>query len=186
LPDFWYSHLKFFRQRALWIFKAADCGGFFRSRELLRPSYWRYSGQPKLNLKHLAAPLPFRELTRSLNLGPEQCQIARGLPPEHQQRMDELRLGLAQKRQELFEIIQAGEPSWSALQDKIREISDLQGKVEVETVQFFLKFRNCLNPEQKIAFMKFMEHHLLPGQGGKGQAHGPGGPRGRSRVGGID
>jgi hypothetical protein len=74
------------------------------------------------------------------------------------------------------------------VKDKTREISDLQGKVEAEMVQFCLKLRNCLKPDQKIAFMEFMEHHLLAGQGGKGWAHGPWGPRGRSRskVGGID
>ena len=151
-------------------------------------AYWRYGGQPGLDLKHPASPLPFRELTRSLNLGPEQSQIARGLLPEHQQRIGELRLGLAQKRQELFELLQTGEPSWPAIQDKTREISELQGKLEVEMVQFSLKFRNCLKPEQKIAFMEFMEHHLLAGQGGKGRAHGPWSPRGRpgARVGGID
>jgi Spy/CpxP family protein refolding chaperone len=151
-------------------------------------AYWRYGGQPGLDLKQPASPLPFRELTRALNLGPEQCQIARGLLPEHQQRIGELRLGLAQKRQELFELLQAGEPSWPAIQDKTREISELQGKLEVEMVQFYLKFRNCLKPEQRIAFMEFMEHHLLAGQGGKGRAHGPWGPRGRpgAKVGGID
>jgi Spy/CpxP family protein refolding chaperone len=151
-------------------------------------AYWRYGGQPGLDLKHPASPLPFRELTRSLNLGPEQCQIARGLLPEHQQRIRDLRLGLAQRRQELFGILQEGAPSWPAIQDKTREMSELQGKLEVEMVQFVLKFRNCLKPEQKIAFMGFMEHHLLASQGGKGRAHGPWGPRGRpgARVGGID
>jgi Spy/CpxP family protein refolding chaperone len=139
-------------------------------------AYWRYSSQPGLDLKHLASPLPFRELTRSLNLGPEQRQIIRGHLPDHQQRIGELRLGLAQRRQELLEMLQAGEPSWSAIQDKTREISDLQGKLEVEMVQFSLNFRNCLKPEQKIAFMELMEHHLLAGQSGKGRAHRPGGP----------
>jgi len=151
-------------------------------------AYWRYSNQSGLDLKHLASPLPFRELTRSLNLGPEQCQIIRGLLPEHQQRLRDLRLGVAKQRQELFVILQAGEPSWSAIQDKTREISDLQGKLEMEMVQFFLGFRNCLKPEQKIAFMEFMEHHLVVRQADKGRAQGSGGPRGRSgaRVGGID
>ncbi len=171
-----------------WLIYILVCSMLLNMGTIASFAYWGYVGQPGLDLKHSASPLPFRELTSSLNLGPEQCQITRDLPPEHQQRMGELRLGLAQKRQELFEILQAGEPSWSAIQDKIREISDLQGKVEVETVEFFLKFRNCLKPEQKIAFMEFMEHHLLAGQGGKGRAHGPGGPRGRSgaRVRGID
>lgn len=151
-------------------------------------AYWRYGGQQGLDLKHPASPLPFRELTRSLNLGPEQGQIARGLLPEHQQRIGELRLDLAQKRQELFELLQAGEPSWPAVKDKTREISELQGKLEAEMVQFYLKFRNCLKPEQKIAFMGIMEHHLLAGQAGKGRTHGSWGPRGRSgaRVGGVD
>ena len=151
-------------------------------------AYWRYGAQPGLDLKHPASPLPFRELTRSLNLGPEQRQIIRGLLPAHQQRIGELRLGLAQRRQELFAILQEGASSWPAVKDKTREISDLQGKVEAEMVQFCLKFRNCLKPDQKIAFMEFMEHHLLTGQGGKGRAHGPWGPRGRpgARVRGID
>lgn len=151
-------------------------------------AYWRYGSQPGLDLKHPASPLPFRELTRSLNLGPEQRQIARGLLPEHQQRIRDLRLGLAKQRQELFEMLQEEAPSWPAMQDKTREISDLQGKLEAEMVQFCLKFRNCLKPEQKIAFMEFMEHHLVAGQEGKGRAQGPWGPRGRSgaRVGGID
>jgi Spy/CpxP family protein refolding chaperone len=151
-------------------------------------AYWRYGGQPGLDLKHPASPLPFRELTRSLNLGPEQRQIARGLLPEHRQRIRDLRLGLAKQRQELFELLQEEETSWPAVKDKTREISDLQGKLEAEIVQFVLKFRNCLKPEQKIAFMEFMEHRLLAGQGGKGRAHGPWGPRGRSggRARGID
>jgi len=151
-------------------------------------AYWRYDGQAGLGLKHPAPPLPFRELTRPLNLAPEQRQIIRGLLPEHQQRIGDLRLGLAQRRQELFGMLQAGEPSWSDMQGKIREIIDLQGKLEMEMVQFCLKFRDCLKPEQKIAFMEFMEHHLLAGQGGKSRAHGPWGPRGRSggRASGID
>jgi Spy/CpxP family protein refolding chaperone len=151
-------------------------------------AYRRYGGQPRSDLKHPASPLPFRELMRSLNLESEQRQIARGLLPKHQQRIRDLRMGLAKQRQELFEMLQEGAPSWPAMQDKIGEISDLQGKLEAEMVQFFLKFRNCLKPEQKIAFMEFMEHHLMAGQGVKGRAHGPWGPRGRSgaRVRGID
>ena len=87
-------------------------------------AYWRYGGQSELDLKHPASPLPFRELTRSLNLAPEQRQIIRGLLPEHQQRIGELRLGLAQRRQELFGILQEGAPSWPAVKDKTRKISE--------------------------------------------------------------
>ena len=88
-------------------------------------AYWRHGGQSELDLKNLASPLPFRELTRSLNLAPEQRQIIRGLLPEHQQRIGELQLGLAQRRQELFGILQEGAPSWPAVKDKTRKISEL-------------------------------------------------------------
>jgi len=140
-------------------------------------AYWRYGGQPGIDLKHPASPLPFRELTRSLNLAPEQRQIIRGLLPAHQQRIGQLRLGLAQRRQELFGILQEGAPSWPAVKDKTRKISELQGELEAEMVQFCLKFRNHLQPEQKIVFMEFMEHRLLAGRGGKGGTHGPWNPR---------
>ena len=171
-----------------WLFYILVCSLCLNMGIIVSFGYWRYGGQPGLGVRHQASPLPFRELTRSLNLAPEQRQIIRGLLPGHQQRIGELRLGLAQRRQELFEMLQTGELSLSAMQDKIREISDLQGKLEMEMVQFLLGFRNCLKPEQKIHFMEFMEHHLLAGQGGKGRAHGPWGPRDRSgaRVRGMD
>ena len=143
-------------------------------------AYWRYGGQPGIDLKHPASPLPFRELTRSLNLAPEQRQIIRGLLPAHQQRIGELRLGLAERRQELLGMLQEVAPSWLAVKDKTMKISELQGKLEAEMVQFYLKFRNCLKPDQKIAFMEFMEHRLLADRGGKGQTHGPWDPRVRS------
>ncbi len=173
-----------------WLIYILVCSMGLNMGAIASFAYWRYGGQTGVDLKHPAPapPLPFRELTRSLNLGPEQRQIIHGLLPKHQLRIDELRLGLAQRRQELLELLQADEPSWPAVHEKTREISDLQGKLEVEMVQFSLNFRNCLKPEQKIAFMELMEHHLLAGRGGKGRAHGPGGPRGRSgaRVRGID
>lgn len=171
-----------------WLIYILVCSMLLNMGIIASFAYWGQGSPPGLDLKHPASPLPFREFTRSLNLEPEQRQIIRGLMPEHQQRIGELRVGLVQRRQELFEILQAGEPSWFAIQDKIREISDLQGKLEIEMVQFSLRFRNCLKPEQKIAFMEFMEHHLLAGQGGKGRGHGPGGPPGRpgTRGRGID
>jgi len=163
-----------------WLIFILFCSMGLNMGSMASFAYWRYGGQSGLELKHQASPVPFRELTRSLNLGPEQHQIIRGLLPAHQQRISELRLGLVQRRRELFEMLQEGTLSWSAMQAKIREISDLQGRLEMEMVQFSLKYRNCLNPEQKIAFTKFMEHHLLAGQGGKGRTHGHWGPRDRS------
>ncbi|MHB8066664.1 MAG: Spy/CpxP family protein refolding chaperone [Desulfobaccales bacterium] len=171
-----------------WLFYILVCSLGLNMGIVASFAYWRYGGQPGLDLKHQASPLPFGKLTHFLNLEPEQSQIARGLLPAHQQRIGELRLGLAKQRQELLEMLKEGAPAWPAMQDKIKAISDQQGELEAETVQFILKFRNCLKPEQKIALLEFMEHHLLADQGGKGRAHGPWGRRGRSgaRVGGID
>ena len=132
-------------------------------------AYRHYGSQPGLAPKPLAFPLPFLELTASLNLDPQQRHIIRKLLPEHRQRIGELRPGLAQKRQELYELLQVEEPAWPAVQDKLREIRDLQGKLEMEMVQFFLGFRNCLKPEQQTLFIEFMAHHLTSGQAGKGR-----------------
>ncbi len=76
-------------------------------------------------------------------------------------------------------MLQEGKPSWSALTDKTREISGLQGKLELEVVQFCLKFRGSLQAEQKIAFMDFMKQHLLTGRSGQHRGRGPRGPWGR-------
>ncbi|RJR41292.1 MAG: periplasmic heavy metal sensor [Deltaproteobacteria bacterium] len=163
-----------------WLFFILICSVGLNLGMVASFAYWRYGSQPGVNLKYTASPLSFRELTSPLNLTPEQLQIIRGLLPEHQRRIGDLRLGLTQRRQELLAMLQAKDPSWSDMQDKIREISELQGKLEMETVQFFLGFQNSLKPEQKIALMMFMEHRLLAGRGGKGRRHGPWGPRGRS------
>jgi len=159
-----------------WLFFTLICSVGLNLGIIASFACWRYGSQPGLP----ASPLPFREMTHSLSLRPEQSQVIRSLLPEHQKRIADLRLGLAQRRQELLEILKAGEPSGSAAYDKIREISGLQEKLEKEMVRFFLGLRNSLKPEQKIIFMKFMEHHLLAGHDSKGRGHGPRGPRGRS------
>jgi len=163
-----------------WLIYILACSMLLNIGIIASFAYWRSGTQPGLDPKPFAPR--FRELTCSLNLEPEQRQMIRGLLPEHRQRIDELRLSLAQRRQELFEILQAGEPSWPAVQDKIRQIRDLQGKLEMEMVQFFLGFRNCLKPGQKIVFMQYLQNHLAV-QHGKGRSQGPGGPRGRPGTG---
>jgi Spy/CpxP family protein refolding chaperone len=166
-----------------WLIYILVCSMLLNMGIIASFAYWPLGGEPGSDRKNQAAALPFRELTCSLNLGSEQRQTIRCLLPEHRQRIDELRRGLAQRRQELFEILQVGEPSWPVAQNKIKEIEDLQGRVEMEMVQFFLGFRNCLKPEQKTLFIGFMAHHLISGQGGKGRSHGPRGPRGRPGAG---
>jgi len=158
-----------------WLIYILACSMFLNMGIIASFAYWRSGTQPGLSP-------PFRELTCSLNLGLEQRQMIRSLLPEHRQRIDKLRRGLAQRRQELYELLQEGETSWPAIQDKIREIRDLQSKLELEMVQFFLGFRNCLKPGQKIVFTQYLQNHLA-GRHGNGRRHGSGDPRGRPGTG---
>ena len=48
---------------------------------------------------------------------------------------------MTQKRQELFDLIQADATPWSAIQAKVQEISTLQGSLEEEMVRFMLEFK---------------------------------------------
>jgi len=162
-----------------WLIVVLACSLSLNIGIIANFAYWRYGGQVPLGLKP-ASPLPFQELWRSLDLEPEQRQIVRGLLPAHRQRIDELRLRLAQQRQELSEMLKGEAPSWPAMKDKIREIAELQGSLELEIVRFGLDFRDCLKPEQKISFMKFMERRLLSLQGGSSLGHGLRSLRGRS------
>ena len=105
--------------------------------------------------------------------------------PEHRRRIRDLRAELAQKRFELFEMTKEGTAVWPAIQEKVREVSVLQGKLEEEVLRFSLAFQEHLKPEQKAAFITFMERRLPGARGGQGrrpprwkQDMGPGAPAG--------
>jgi Spy/CpxP family protein refolding chaperone len=122
-------------------------------------------------------PLPLKELWGTLNLDPEQRQALRGLFPEHRRRVLEVRWELAQKRQELFGLMQLESPSEEALRTKVREISALQGTLEEEMVRFLLELKKSLKPEQHAAFLQLMQRRLE--RGGMGRPFGHRGWKGR-------
>ena len=72
---------------------------------------------------------PFREMWGPLNLEPGQKQALGSLLPEHRRRVQDLRRELAQKRRDLFDLTKEGAAAWPAIQGKVREVSDLQGKI---------------------------------------------------------
>jgi Spy/CpxP family protein refolding chaperone len=140
-----------------------------------------------------APPLPLRSLWRQLNLDNSQRQALHSLFPDHRRKVDQIRQELAQKRQELFNLIQGESTPMSAIRAKIQEISALQGSLEEEMVQFMLAFKKTLTPQQQTAFLSKVERHLCgpgacgpmgPGFGGhRSMGHGmgpglgtPGGP----------
>ena len=112
-------------------------------------------------------PLP-REIWATLNLEAEQHRILESLLPEHRRRVRDLRTELAQRRIELFEMVKEGAAAWPAIQVKLKEVSVLQGKLEEEVLRFSLAFQEHLKPEQKAAFIAFIERRMPGAPGGKG------------------
>jgi Spy/CpxP family protein refolding chaperone len=114
-------------------------------------------------------PRPMGEMWKSLNLEPGQKQALENLLPEHRRRIRDLRAELSQKRIELFEMLKVGAAAWPRIQEKVREVSALQGKLEEEVLRFSLAFQAHLKPEQRAAFITFVERRMPNVQGGKGR-----------------
>jgi Spy/CpxP family protein refolding chaperone len=91
------------------------------------------------------------------------------LLPEHRRRVRDLRTELGQKRFELFEMLKEGAAAWPGIQEKVKEVSALQGKLEEEVLRFSLAFQEHLKPEQRAAFITFVERRMPNVQGSKGR-----------------
>jgi len=63
--------------------------------------------------------------------------------------------------------------AWPAIQVKIKEVSALQGKLEEEVLRCSLAFQEHLKPEQRAAFIAFMERRMPSAPGGKGRRPPP-------------
>ncbi len=156
-------------------------------------AYWRLQEQPTFwRTEPPPPPTPWRELWNSLGLSPSQRRALRSCLPEHHRQVRTLRLAMAQKRQELFALIKQEPENWAAVQGKIGEIKEVQGRLEEELVGLLLKIKKQLTPEQKAAFLGLLEKKLLHFMGGpfpaghhpgrrceKDGRHGPGGPPAR-------
>jgi Spy/CpxP family protein refolding chaperone len=139
--------------------------------------------QAKVAASRPPRPLPLRALGRELGMDHAQRQALRGLFPEHHQKVAEVRRELAQKRQELLDLMRNDNTPWSAIQGKIREISSLQGTLEEEMTRFMLAVKKNLNPRQQAAFLNMLQIRMC----GPGDACGPMGPGfGRHRRPGRD
>jgi Spy/CpxP family protein refolding chaperone len=136
-------------------------------------AYLRYQDQKPAVGKEFPPPMGLRELWHGLNLNQAQRQDLRRLLPDHRRRVRAIRGELAQKRQELFDLIKGEAPALNAIQAKIREISTLQGKLEEEMVRFLLELKTRLSPEQHAAFVSLVQGRLERALGGRGRC-GPG------------
>ncbi|MCX5893935.1 MAG: periplasmic heavy metal sensor, partial [Deltaproteobacteria bacterium] len=113
-------------------------------------------------------PPPPREIWATLNLEAEQRLVLENLLPEHRRCVRDLRTELAHKRFELFDMLKEGAAAWPGIQEKVKEVSVLQGKLEEEVLRFSLAFQEHLKPEQKAAFSAFVERRLPGAPGGQG------------------
>jgi Spy/CpxP family protein refolding chaperone len=146
--------------------------------------YLRYHGQREALTDQNPQPQSLREIWRTLNLETEQRRVLESLLPEHRRRVRDLRAELAQKRLELFDMLKEGAAVWPDIQEKVKEVSALQGKLEEEVLRFSLDFQEHLKPEQRAEFITFVERRMPNVQGGKGrrsprweQGKGPGAPK---------
>jgi Spy/CpxP family protein refolding chaperone len=130
--------------------------------------YLRYHGHREALTDQNPPPQSLREIWRTLNLEAEQRRVLESLLPEHRRRVRDLRAELAQKRFELFEMIKEGAVAWPGIQEKVKEVSTLQGKLEEEVLRFSLAFQEHLKPKQRTAFITFLERRMPSVQGGKG------------------
>lgn len=84
-----------------------------------------------------------------------------------------MRQELAQRRLELLDLVKQDPSGWPAMQGKVKEISELQARLEEEVLRFFLSLKKELKPEQNAAFLVLLEHRLTPLLGGR-RSLGPG------------
>ena len=123
-----------------------------------------------------AAPLPFRQLLRELNLDQQQRQALRAMAPEHWRKVRGLEQDLLEERQELFALIkQDNLPEWPPVEAKIKEISNLQRQLEEEKVHHLMDIQKNLRPEQRHVLITQLEKRLP-------QCCGPGRGRGRGMM----
>ncbi|MEJ2673037.1 MAG: periplasmic heavy metal sensor [Deltaproteobacteria bacterium] len=141
-------------------------------------AYLRAQDQKERASSHPPPPLPMRALWQELNLNKSQRQALRSLGPQHHRRVLKIRRELAQKRQELFNLIQGKDTPVSAIRAKVRGISALQGSLEQEMVRFLLALKNNLNPQQQAVFLSRLQTRLCGSRGACGMGPGFRGHRG--------
>jgi len=124
-------------------------------------AYLHWRGQPGPPPPPEAAPVPFRHLMKELDLDSQQRQAMRAMTPEHWRKVRELQQELMQGRQQLFALIkQENLPEWLPVQDKIREIGNLQVQLEEEKVHHLLDIQKNLRPEQRQMLITELEKRL--------------------------
>jgi hypothetical protein len=144
---------------------------------------WVQNRQPP-NTFQEGQPPALRELMNLLNLDNVQLEIFKKIFSAHHKNMQVWHQEMTLKRHELLALLKDDSTSWPDIQEKLKELREIQAKSEEASLGFFLQLRHHLKPEQQVMCNNFMECRLLKGQGEKGEwckAQGIYRPRGRGR-----
>ena len=100
-----------------------------------------------------------RRLARRLQLPDDKAERLDSIGGVHSEEVTEIRTQLRQVREELFILLEQEEVSDEEILQKVNEISELQGELEVQLVKKLLAIRSILSPEERERFLQLMKQH---------------------------
>ena len=106
---------------------------------------------------------PVRGYLDLIQLSNEQKQKVEEIRKEFLPKVEKVRKELRQKRLQLNDLLFASNPDMKAIEDKSKEISDLQSNLEKEVVLHILKEKEILAPEQRRQFYEIIKKEFEKG-----------------------
>jgi Spy/CpxP family protein refolding chaperone len=115
------------------------------------------------------------------DLSPEQAEKVDEIINSDRETMDDLRMRIDDKTEELAALLDEDDPDREAIEDVISELSSLHYEMETRVVENMLEIRSVLTPEQAEEFNEDIGRHLHPPKGiggrkGWGRGRMKGGP----------
>ena len=119
------------------------------------------------------------QLQEQLGLTKEQLEKLRGIGRDTMKKSIQNRAALRVKQMELNELLEADTPDRTAVEKKVREMSDLQAAMLRSRVDTRLAFAGTLTPEQRTKLRTLARQRMHRGMMGRGWGRGGFGMRGQ-------
>lgn len=113
----------------------------------------------------------FHRLSKHVGLPEEKAQQIEQIMMESDEKVDELKATLRERRKELADLLIAGEPDENEVMAKVDEIAALQGELEKLLVQRLLRVHSVLDKEEREKFMELIRRKMVPRH--RGRMHHP-------------
>jgi Spy/CpxP family protein refolding chaperone len=110
----------------------------------------------------MMAPPPGEALQALLDLTDDQVRSLRRLQRERAVRLDEARLQLHQKQDNLLDLLEQEEPDGSALVSTVKSIHALRRQAREAEKEFQEKTSAILKEDQKTRWKSLQEAHQIP------------------------